>query len=138
MPLLGKGSLFAHLQSLAMGGAGAKSFVLGGALGGGLGAAYLKEFCYFVDHADPDSAMGMAFDASEAAVVGAIQTKEDLMAQCASSETCAAVTSAVADASETALNTISSVWNGMTSYVSQAVDNFQQRSQLKREIKQLE
>lgn len=55
MPLVKAGSIFATLQSIAMGGVSAKVVVAGSALGGGLSMQYLPFLCAYVD--DPDSKM---------------------------------------------------------------------------------
>ncbi|CAB9511804.1 expressed unknown protein [Seminavis robusta] len=50
IPVIAKGSLFATLQSIAMGGAGHYStIVIGSTLGGSVSAQYLQEFCFKVD-----------------------------------------------------------------------------------------
>jgi argininosuccinate lyase len=92
MPLIASGSLFATLQSIAMSGTAAASTVkVGAVLGGIAGAAHLKDFCAFVDETDPDSNLGMTFSTAHKTVTKAIETKETLEKECASSETCSAM-----------------------------------------------
>ncbi len=55
MPLVQAGSIFATLQSIAMGGVGTKVVVAGSVLGGNLSMKYLQFLCDYVD--DPDSKM---------------------------------------------------------------------------------
>jgi hypothetical protein len=98
MPLVASGSMFAQLQALAMAGAGIGTITIAaGATGGVAGATYLKEFCAFVDETDPDSFAGKTMDASVTAVTTAIKTKEDLVTQCSSSETCTATVDATTE-----------------------------------------
>lgn len=126
LPLVAKGSLFAKLQALAMGGVGTTTVTVGGGVIGGLvGTAYLKDFCAFVDETDPDSAVGQAFIASEALVNTAIETKIGIEAQCASSETCTAVTEAASEAGSVAAKSISSLWNRVSTGISNAATRTQ-------------
>jgi hypothetical protein len=126
MPLIAAGGLFAQLQALAMGGAGMTTItVTGGVLGGAAGVTFLSDFCTFVDETDPDSGMGIAFHASMKVVIAAIETKESLETQCASSETCAAVTEAVAKAVTATVKSTSSMWNSFTTGVSKAATRVQ-------------
>mmetsp|Transcript_65278 Transcript_65278/g.76682 ORF Transcript_65278/g.76682 Transcript_65278/m.76682 type:complete len:587 (-) Transcript_65278:5-1765(-) len=55
IPLLSSGSLFAALQSIAMGGAGAGIVTIGSALGGSAAANHLEEICAIVDDVEPNS-----------------------------------------------------------------------------------
>jgi hypothetical protein len=121
MPLITKGSLFAQLQALAMGGVGTTTVTIGGGIIGGLvGGTYLSDFCAFVDEKDPDSAMGQAFDASVALVNTAIEAKIGIETQCASSATCTAVTETVSEAGSVVVKQISSWWGGISTGISNA------------------
>jgi Interferon-induced 6-16 family len=91
MPLVTQGSLFATLQSIAMGGVGVKVGLSGAALGVGTALMFINEFCFIVDETSPDSPLGQIFGASEKLVTTAIQTKSDAADMCDSSETCAAM-----------------------------------------------
>mmetsp|Transcript_14733 Transcript_14733/g.27988 ORF Transcript_14733/g.27988 Transcript_14733/m.27988 type:complete len:354 (-) Transcript_14733:82-1143(-) len=121
MPLVAKGSLFAQLQALAMGGVGATAVTVGGGILGGLsGAMYLSDFCAYVDEKDPDSAMGQAFDASEALVQTAIQAKIQVETQCASSSTCNAIAETTSAAMSVVSKQISSWWDSLSTGISNA------------------
>ena len=121
MPLVAKGSLFAQLQALAMGGVGATTVTVGGGIIGGLaGAAYLSDFCAYVDEKDPDSVMGQAFDASEALVTTFIDTKIRLEGQCASSSTCTAMVETASETGTVVAKQISFWWNILSTSISNA------------------
>ena len=67
MPVVASGSLFATLQSIAMGGVGVStgsSVALGATLGAAGGATYLREFCQMVDQIEPGTATGGAIQAN--------------------------------------------------------------------------
>eukprot|EP00550_Attheya_septentrionalis_P012353 CAMPEP_0198303952 /NCGR_PEP_ID=MMETSP1449-20131203/57151_1 /TAXON_ID=420275 /ORGANISM="Attheya septentrionalis, Strain CCMP2084" /LENGTH=218 /DNA_ID=CAMNT_0044006459 /DNA_START=104 /DNA_END=760 /DNA_ORIENTATION=- len=81
IPLVVKGSLFAQLQAMAMGGIGVSSTVAGATVGGVLGATYLRDLCSFVDEADPESVMGRVFATSLTVVTTAIETKQKLQSK---------------------------------------------------------
>lgn len=132
MPLVAKGSLFAQHHSLAMAGVGTKGYLMvtTGALGGGVGTAYLTHFRVFVDETDPKPSLGMVFDANAAAFMRASRSTESLKIKCESSETCIAAKGAITEASEATVSTISSIWNGAKAYVSKTVDTYRQKSQL--------
>lgn len=89
MPLVASGSLFAQLQSLTMASAGMGEITFAaGAIGGLTGAAYLKDFCIFVNDTDPESGTGKVIAASVAAGRAIVAGKEFIVDQCAASETC--------------------------------------------------
>lgn len=94
MPLVAKGSVFAKLQSIAMGGSSsmaALQSVTGLGVGvGAAGAAYLENICTSIDEADPESAFGKFIDAIYYAVTAAIRATQKASDACASSETCTA------------------------------------------------
>ena len=68
MPLVKGGSIFATLQSVAMGGVSTKVVVTGSVFGGALSKKYLKQLCGYVD--DPNSRMAPVFDKTLDIVVG--------------------------------------------------------------------
>ena len=103
MPLVKSGSLFAQLQSLAMGGAGmGKVTIAAGAVGGITGLGYLKKFCAIVDDADPNTAAGKAIALTVATGRGIVSSQEYIMEQCSSSETCTAAMMATWEAAASA------------------------------------
>jgi hypothetical protein len=115
IPLVAKGSLFAQLQAMAMGGgAGVSSTVAGATVGGVLGATYLREICTFVDETDPESVMGRVFDTSLTVVTTAIETKDTLQSKCTSSATC----TTVSEAGAATVESISWMWDSFTTGVS--------------------
>ena len=114
MPLIAGGSLFATLQSIAMGGVGSNVAVSGSVVGGGLGLTFIPIICAYVD--DPDSSMASVFDANLAAVNGAKVATDKAKAACSSSETC----SAAADFAQTTKETLSSSASSMRSYISES------------------
>ncbi|KAK3282760.1 hypothetical protein CYMTET_9519 [Cymbomonas tetramitiformis] len=58
LPLIAKGSVFASLQSIAMGGTSTGTVLVSGALGALGGASFLRSFCEEIDAVDPDSKTG--------------------------------------------------------------------------------
>mmetsp|Transcript_26986 Transcript_26986/g.31883 ORF Transcript_26986/g.31883 Transcript_26986/m.31883 type:complete len:264 (+) Transcript_26986:136-927(+) len=119
MPLIVKGGFFANLQAVAMAGAGAKITVTGAAVGGKVSATYLRNLCGFVDETDPESKWGLAFGASLTGVTAAIQVKNGVQSQCASSASCTAASAAGA----TTVEYVSSTWDRFTRSASNFVSN---------------
>jgi len=136
LPLIVKGGFFAKLQAVAMAGAGAKVTVTAAAVGGAVSATYLKDVCAFIDEADPKSKMGLASAASLSTVTAAIQVKNGIQSQCASSASCTAASAAGAATVEY----VSSTWDHFTqsasNFVSDTYLNFK-ISSLKKEIETL-
>ena len=109
MPLIKGGSLFATLQSIAMGGVGTNVVVSGSVLGGTVGMPYVTQFCAYVD--DPNSSMAPAFDATLAAVKNAKSVADKATAACLSSESCTAAADFAQATSETLSSSVSSIWS---------------------------
>lgn len=99
MPLVAKGSAFAKLQSIAMGGSAGSMTALKSVMGG-VGALYLKMICDSIDEVDPESAMGKSIDSTHYAVTTAIEAVDKVSAQCALSETCSASKEMVVSAAD--------------------------------------
>ena len=115
MPLVAKGSLFAMLQSIAMGGGGSVSagLMTGGSLiGASVAASYLRDVCSYVDKAEPNSPLGRIFDASATAVTSSIAAKDKIVA----SDTYATVSAA----GTVAVDSLSFVWNDIATRATQA------------------
>lgn len=124
MPNVVKGSLFAQLQSMAMGGIGASFTVAVATVGGVSGATYLRDFCTFVDKTDPESAMGLVFATSVTVVTTAIETKQKVQRQCASSATCTSAVETMSEVGASAINTMSEVGASAVETISSAWDSF--------------
>ena len=120
--MVAKGSLFATMQSVAMGGIGASSTVAGVTVGGAVGAAYLRDFCTFVDQTDPESKMGVVFATSARVVTTAIEAKEKVQSRCASSATCTDAVETMSAAGTSAVETVSSLWDSFSTGVSYAAN----------------
>lgn len=107
-PLVAKGSLFAKLQALAMGGSGIKSVAIaGGALGGTVAAQYVDGFCKYVDSVDPETPVGRAVEIAPMTGKNLVKTgkmmgeaKSRVEAECAASKSCTAVVEMGSDAME--------------------------------------
>ena len=112
MPLISGGSLFAILQSIAMGGVGTNVVVSGSVLGSTVAMVYVPQLCAYVD--DPDSSMAPVFDANLAAVKNAKLATDKVKNACSSSETCSAAT-------ETLSSSASSMWSYISDSASQTI-----------------
>jgi hypothetical protein len=71
MPLVAKGSLFAKLQSIAMGGVGIKTSLTGATIVSTVALQFLTDFCTIIDETDPSSPSGQIISSCEAAVTTA-------------------------------------------------------------------
>eukprot|EP00539_Tryblionella_compressa_P006060 CAMPEP_0178754448 /NCGR_PEP_ID=MMETSP0744-20121128/12163_1 /TAXON_ID=913974 /ORGANISM="Nitzschia punctata, Strain CCMP561" /LENGTH=262 /DNA_ID=CAMNT_0020408357 /DNA_START=66 /DNA_END=851 /DNA_ORIENTATION=- len=99
LPLVAKGSTFAQLQALAMGGVGmGKVTIAGVPFGAAMAASYIKDFCSRIDDAEPDSPMGKTASAAVSTVEAASkagatvgQTIGYLQNECVNSKTCASM-----------------------------------------------
>ncbi len=116
MPLVAKGSVFAALQSAAMGGAGIKTTVAAAAVGGGTGALLLHQLCSFVDKAHTDSALGPLFENNLMLVQKVGQLQKDATEACAGSPTCSSAVEASSSAAE-------NLWTAAVAAVSAASDS---------------
>ena len=135
MPLVKGGSLFATLQSVAMGGVGTKVVVAGSVLGGRLSGKYLQDLCKYVD--DPDSKMAPVFDATLAVVQGANLAADKAKAACSSSESCTAAADLAQAASTTLSSSVASMWIYVSDGLGQtteAVSNWTETVYLERKV----
>jgi hypothetical protein len=101
LTLVAKGSLFAKLQAIAMGGLKAKASLSGAAVGGVVGLNFMTDLCEVVDHTDLDSPLGKS---------KAIEMKQNVKDYCDSSETGAVVS----ELAEGATTWASLRWNRFT------------------------
>ncbi|KAL7546991.1 hypothetical protein ACHAWF_010312 [Thalassiosira exigua] len=116
IPLVQSGIIFATLQSVAMGGAGAKVTMSGTVLGGALSKKYLTDLCAYVD--DPDSKMAPLFDASLELVRAANKAVDGAKDMCSSSESCFAAMNKMHDLIKTASSSATSSFSSMWTYAS--------------------
>jgi len=113
MSVVGKGSLFALLQSTAASGVGFKATVTGAAVGSVAAAQFLHSFCRFVDETADDSLRGVLLERN-LELVQTVHALENYASDaCSSSYTC----NTAAEMSSSALQ---SVWEGTTEASSSA------------------
>jgi hypothetical protein len=115
--MISGGSLFATLQSIAMGGVGTNIVVSGSVLGGASGLKFAPLLCAYVD--DPDSSMASVFDAILEAVKNAKLATDKAKAACSASETCSAAADFAQTTSETLSSSVSSIWSYMSDSIGQ-------------------
>lgn len=118
MPLIAKGSLFATLQSIAMGGT-TVPVAVGAIMGGAVGTAYLQQLCSYVDETDPNSAEGRLFEMSLALVTKTREGQENMKHFCESSPTCSAVVA-------TSVETVSALWKSLKHGYNEAKMHYEQ------------
>jgi hypothetical protein len=98
------GSTFAKLQSFAMTTSGGRNMYLAASiLGGATGAAFVQDFCAWVDEAEPDSPRAKVVEVSLEAIAKGKQIKD----RCDSSESCSAVASTIVQGAEAAADLVS-------------------------------